>query len=215
MCTREKEFTIQRHRGLPGARLRPHRLLRGRHRRAAVLDGAAHRIGRPGADDSRCNRAFRCCTDAAGRREASRQCPAVAKPELMRRLRRTKIVATLGPASSDRTVIASLFQRRRRRLPHQHEPHHARAHARAGGCDPRGRGRERPADRHPGRSAGSQAARRQLRRRRGHAGEGRQLRARCRSGAGRRAHACTCRTRKSSPRSSPAIRCCSTTARSG
>ena len=28
----------------------------------------------------------------------------------MRRLRRTKIVATLGPASSDRSVIANLFQ---------------------------------------------------------------------------------------------------------
>src|SRR5438132_10840453 len=32
------------------------------------------------------------------------------KQELMRRLRRTKILATLGPASSDRTVIADLFR---------------------------------------------------------------------------------------------------------
>ena len=49
MCTRDKEFTIQRHRRLPGARLRPHRLLRGRYRRAALLDRAAHRIDRAGA----------------------------------------------------------------------------------------------------------------------------------------------------------------------
>src|SRR4051794_36604477 len=32
------------------------------------------------------------------------------KQELMRRLRRTKILATLGPASSDRNVIANLFR---------------------------------------------------------------------------------------------------------
>ena len=49
MCTRDKEFTIKRHPGLPGARLRPHRLLRGRHRRAARLDGAAHRHRRRAA----------------------------------------------------------------------------------------------------------------------------------------------------------------------
>src|SRR5262249_61024510 len=34
----------------------------------------------------------------------------VATPQLMRRLPRTKIVATLGPPSSDRSVIASLFE---------------------------------------------------------------------------------------------------------
>ena len=36
----------QGHRELPGARLRPHRLLRGRHRRAARLDRATDRIQR-------------------------------------------------------------------------------------------------------------------------------------------------------------------------
>ncbi len=43
MCTRDKEFTIQAHAGLPGARLRQDRLLRGRYWRAAHLDGATHR----------------------------------------------------------------------------------------------------------------------------------------------------------------------------
>ena len=43
MCSREKEFTIRGTEQLPGARLRPHRLLRGRHQRAALLDGAADR----------------------------------------------------------------------------------------------------------------------------------------------------------------------------
>jgi len=44
---------------------------------------------------------------AAGRPAAPNA--SVPKPQLMRRLRRTKIVATLGPASSDRSVIANLF----------------------------------------------------------------------------------------------------------
>src|SRR5205085_546891 len=34
----------------------------------------------------------------------------VANQELMRRLRRTKIVATLGPSSGERTVLAELFR---------------------------------------------------------------------------------------------------------
>src|SRR6266480_5064207 len=53
------------------------------------MDSAAHRI----------------------RRSRAAATAAVAqKQELMRRLRRTKIVATLGPASSDRSVIANLFR---------------------------------------------------------------------------------------------------------
>ena len=44
----------------------------------------------------------------------------------MRRLRRTKIVATLGPASSDQAHDRAPVRGRRRRVPHQHEPHLAR-----------------------------------------------------------------------------------------
>ena len=137
------------------------------------------------------------------------------KPQLMRRLRRTKIVATLGPASSDRSVIASLFQAGADvfRINMSHTS--ARAHARAGGVDPRGGNRVRPADRDPGRPAGTQAAGRQLRGQSGDAQDRRHLRARCRSDARATPRACTCRIPKSSRPSSPATRCCSTTARCG
>src|SRR5207248_3648367 len=47
--------------------------------------------------------------DAACGRPARNRAAGVAKPKLMRRLRRTKIVATLGPASSGQSVIANLF----------------------------------------------------------------------------------------------------------
>ena len=104
-------------------------------------------------------------------------------------------------------------QRRRRRLPHQYEPHQPGAHARAGRLHPRHRARHRPADRHPGRPAGSEAAARHLHRRLGHVGEGRDLRARQRSGTGR------CHARFSAAsgdfrrRQCRGMRCCSTTAR--
>src|ERR1700730_4707476 len=101
----------QGHRGLPCARLRPHRVLRGRYRRAAVVDGAADRAGRAGAEDAA---AITGSSGADARRHQPARTHAGAdsteKQELMRRLRRTKIVATLGPASSERTVIASLFR---------------------------------------------------------------------------------------------------------
>src|SRR6266700_4221438 len=74
----------------------------------------------------------------------------------------------------------------RRRVPHQHEPHDARPHARAGAADPLRGEEERASGRRAGRPAGAQAARWQLRGRRGHARARGDLRARRRSGARRR-----------------------------
>src|SRR5712671_5632845 len=99
-----------RHRRLPGARLRPHRLLRSRHRRATVLDRAAHRIRRGRAADAAAIARASGPAASGVRPAGARTIDSVAKQELMRRLRRTKIVATLGPSSSDRTVIANLFR---------------------------------------------------------------------------------------------------------
>ena len=45
----------------------------------------------------------------------------------MRRTRNAKIVATLGPASADAATIEALFERRRRRVPAELQPWHARA----------------------------------------------------------------------------------------
>src|SRR5215471_21131834 len=88
-----------RRRGLPRARLRQDRLLRGRHRRATLMDSAAHGIDRTGA-----------AAAVAGRNPAD---PQSARRDqaagAMRRLRRTKVVATLGPSSSEQAMIARLF----------------------------------------------------------------------------------------------------------
>ena len=79
--------------------------------------------------------------------------------ERLRRRRRTKIIATIGPASSTPEVLARLFRggadvfrlklqpRQPRRPRGQHRPY-----PRAGGAD-------RAPDRHPGRRAGPEAAR--------------------------------------------------------
>ena len=81
------------------------------------------------------------------------------RPKLRRR-RRTKIIATLGPASSSPEVLTRLFQAGadvfRLNFSHgTHEDHAARfAMIRAVG------GPVRPPDRHPGRCAGTQVARR-------------------------------------------------------
>src|SRR6266545_4683034 len=70
------------------------------------MDSAAHRIRRSRA-------AATAAVARSGRPAAHVRAPTSAvtqKQELMRRLRRTKILATLGPASSDRNVIADLFR---------------------------------------------------------------------------------------------------------
>ena len=59
MCTRDKEFTIRGIDDCLARGYRPHRLLRGRYRRAARLDGAAHRIRASSRRSSRCRRAIR------------------------------------------------------------------------------------------------------------------------------------------------------------
>ena len=56
--------------------------------------------------------------DAAGRLRAG-----PAEADQMRRLRRAKIVATLGPASVGSGDDRAPVRGRRRRVPHQHEPH--------------------------------------------------------------------------------------------
>src|ERR1700761_1816993 len=117
----------QGYRELPGARFRSHRLLRGRHRRAARLDRAADRIRRtatgaegagaagagrpqqPGRNprhDAVARNAGPACSPGRVWSAASR----CARKQAMRRLRRIKILATLGPASSDSAMIRRLFE---------------------------------------------------------------------------------------------------------
>ena len=95
----------------------------------------------------------------------------------MRRLRRTKIVATLGPASSDRDTIARLFEAGADvfRINMSHTSHERMRELvttiRSIEAD------HEPPDRHPGRFAGSEAAARQICRRIGDAEQGRDLHA--------------------------------------
>jgi len=122
MCSREKRVHHSRHRGLLGARLRPHGLLRGRHRRSAVMDRSAHRIGRPDPDAAPCSRRFRCCR--------RRRPPA---GRVSRRPRPEAEINATSASDQDRRHPRPCILRperdrqavrgRRRRVPHQHEPH--------------------------------------------------------------------------------------------
>src|SRR5947208_4506420 len=93
------------HAGLPGARLRQDRFLRSRHRRTAHLDRATHRNRRERAAAAAHAR-HACVADS--RPPGSLATAESAHP--MRRLRRTKVVATLGPASGNAEMIARLFE---------------------------------------------------------------------------------------------------------
>ncbi len=133
----------------------------------------------------------------------------------MRRLRRTKIVATLGPSSSDQRgrsrgcsqAGADVF---RINMSHTSHDDMRKLHAAIRAVE----AEFGPPDRHSRRPAGSEAARRRVRRRsRRDAEEGRDLRARSTTTRPATRRACTCPIRKFSPRSSPATRSCSTTAR--
>ena len=133
----------------------------------------------------------------------------------MRRLRRCKIIATIGPASANKATLAALFTAGADvfRINMSHATHDA--DARAGADDPRGRRRMRPPDRHSARPAGPEAAHRRCSRiARSSSPRARPLRSiQTPSPATRRAF--VCRIRKSCARWSPATRCSSTTARCG
>src|SRR6185437_14538871 len=105
----------QGYRELPGARLRPHRVLRGRHRRTASVDRATDRSQRA----TRTARAGNSGNSGTGRpRRGSGSVSSAERTgsatshgaQAMRRLRRIKILATLGPASSDSAMIRKLFE---------------------------------------------------------------------------------------------------------
>ncbi len=131
MCSRDKEFTIKGTENCLARGFDRTGLLRGRHRRAARLDRAIDRnqrtarpagTGNPGNGRSR--RASRHIRGArrvqfarpaqSARRNVSGGVWSAAsrspRNQAMRRLRRIKILATLGPASSDSAMIRRLFE---------------------------------------------------------------------------------------------------------
>ena len=163
MCTRDKEFTI---RGTEDC------LARGFDRTGFFeVDTGEQRtwtvqLTETGEQTPRSPQRPPALTHAANRhagRPAASAAPG--NPDTMRRQRRTKIVATLGPASSDRAMIARLFEAGADvfRINMSHTSHDSMrelvATIRAV------EQRIRPADRHPGRSAGTEAAARHVRRR--------------------------------------------------
>ena len=133
----------------------------------------------------------------------------------MRRLRRTKIVATLGPASGNPATIARLFEAGADvfRINMSHTTHD-RMRELVGAIRDVESDRNRPIGilvdlQGPKLRVGSFADGAVM------LGQRRDLHVRPRSEARATPHACTCRIRKSSTASSLGTRCCSTTAKSG
>ena len=153
MCTRDKEFTIRASRIASRAALTA-----PASSRSIPASSAPGRCSSPNRPSRR--RSSRC--RSIRRDRAGRQSAGPAEADQMRRLRRTKIVATLGPASSDQAMIARLFEAGADvfRINMSHTSHDAMRKLHGG--DPRGREGVRPADRHPRRPAGAEAARRHL-----------------------------------------------------
>ena len=184
MCTTDKTFTIRGVQDCARRGYQEHRLLRGRH------------PGRQGLDHP---------PDRSQRRGRKTQ---------MRRSRRVKIVATLGPASYAPEMIERLFEAGvdvfRINMSHSSFDVVKKLHARRA----LGGSQVRAADRHPGRPAGPEVPPRRA----SAASASRCTTAPPSASTPPRARAapsaCSCRIRRSSRPSSPATRCCSTTARS-
>ena len=149
MCTRDKEFTI---RGIEDC------LARGFDRTGFFeVDTGEQRSWTVQLTESRPSSASAAePSDAAAAGRASGRCR---RPDRRDETApAAKIVATLGPASSDKAMIAKLFEAGADvfRINMSHTSHERMRELVA--IDPRGRGRQRPPDRHPGRSAGPEAA---------------------------------------------------------
>ena len=115
MCTRDKEFTI---RGISDCLARGYdrtgffEVDTGEQRAWTVqlTESSEQAPQRPLQSGQSAGTGAAAGSDRAGRRPLNtRRADGARKPEPMRRQRRTKVVATLGPASSSRTIIGRLF----------------------------------------------------------------------------------------------------------
>ena len=125
--------------------------------------------------------------------------------------RRTKIVATLGPASSDPKTLARMIDGRARRRAHEFLARHRRRAPQARRAGARARAQGGPHRRRAGGPAGTEDPHRALPRRQDHARRRREVRARRRVQARRSSTRSGSITRTCPTTCARATRCCSTT----